>query len=152
MVRLFFVLLGFLLVPTSCSLSGSSSEAKAKKGPADNSFCLVCHADFEEEELASVHQEVGVGCEACHGPSYDHSSDEGHLTPPDRMFPKEEINPYCMKCHGEADLAEEESHGELLKAPPGGPPCTQCHGEHRIRNRIRKWDKKTGKLLWAEGG
>jgi len=29
--------------------------------------------------------------------------------------------------------------------------CTDCHGNHKIPERQRKWDKETGKLIWRDG-
>ncbi len=126
------------------------SKAQAPE-PADNSFCLVCHMDFEDEELTAIHRRVGVGCEKCHGPSYDHSSDEDHLTPPDIMYPKGKINSFCMTCHKEKDLAELEEHDEVLADKSGEIVCVDCHGKHRKRIRERRWNKRTGELIWSEG-
>lgn len=130
---------------------------------ADNSYCLVCHINLEEEELVDIHLPVGVGCETCHGMSDDHSADEDSLTPPEIMWPKERINPRCMTCHSRDQMLEDEtaamSHRKMFlrweepkKAEPGEKYCTQCHGEHAIRNRTREWDKETGKLLKQTGG
>ncbi|MCL4193272.1 MAG: cytochrome c family protein, partial [Thermoguttaceae bacterium] len=46
--------------------------AGAKPEPAGNSYCYVCHANYEEEELTAIHHAVGVGCETCHGMSMKH--------------------------------------------------------------------------------
>jgi hypothetical protein len=130
---------------------------------ADNSFCLVCHVNLEEEELVDVHLPVGVGCELCHGLSDDHSQDEDSLAPPEVMWPKARINRRCMTCHPRNELfAEKEAaraHRKFFdrlesldKAKPGEKYCTQCHGKHGIRNRTRIWEKETGKLLKRSGG
>ncbi len=29
--------------------------------------------------------------------------------------------------------------------------CTDCHGEHRLKVRTRRWDKETGKLVSDDG-
>ena len=130
---------------------------------ADNSYCLVCHVNLEEEELVDIHLPVGVGCETCHGMSDDHSADEDGLTPPEIMWHKERINPRCMTCHSRDQMLEDKtaamSHRQVFlrweepkKAEPGEKYCTQCHGEHTIRHRTREWDKETGKLLKQTGG
>ena len=130
---------------------------------ADNSYCLVCHVNLEEEELVDIHLPVGVGCETCHGFSDDHSSDEDGLTAPEIMWSKERINPRCMTCHPREDMLKDKtaalSHRKLFQrwdkpktAEPGEKYCVECHGEHRLRHRTRVWDKETGKLLKQSGG
>lgn len=130
---------------------------------ADNSYCLVCHVNLEEEELVDIHLPVGVGCETCHGLSDDHSADEDSMTPPEIMWGKARINPRCMSCHSREELLEDktaaEPHREMFqrweepaKSEPGEKYCIQCHGKHRISNRTREWDQETGKLLKRSGG
>ena len=117
-----------------------------KKAPLiDNSRCYVCHINFEEEMLVRSHAwSGGAGCEKCHGASDDHCGDENHETPPDIMYAKEKIAAACWECHPE------------VKPPKGFKPtvaedakkvCTECHGQHRIEKRIRKWDRVTRKLV-----
>jgi len=124
---------------------------------------LVCHINLEEEELVDIHRPMGVGCETCHGLSDAHSSDEDNLTAPDIMWAKNRINSRCMTCHLRKELLASEdggdSHQETLarwddpkNADEGEKYCTECHGEHRIRNRTRIWHKETGKLLKQTGG
>ncbi len=111
---------------------------------ADNSRCFVCHLNYDEEVFVRWHAWGGVGCEKCHGPSDDHCGDEGHETAPDIMYSKESMPAACWECHPE------------VKPPRGYKPatpedakkaCTDCHGNHRLPERIRHWDKKTRKLL-----
>ncbi len=145
------------------------SDAAATATPAQkvaasfvaNSFCLACHLDFDEEELALEHEILGIGCERCHGESYRHRSDEANITPPEIMYPKERINPSCMMCHPRQDLRGRKDHQPILEAglstfeeatPVGNdakPYCTDCHGtKHRVmRVRTTYWDKATGALL-----
>ncbi|MFW5693381.1 MAG: cytochrome c3 family protein, partial [Thermoguttaceae bacterium] len=123
-----------------------------KPEPADNSYCYVCHANYQEEELAKSHMAVGVGCELCHGMSDEHSADEDGLTPPEIMWPKEWINVTCMECHPRAALVKQDGHHEFLNEPFPDEVCSDCHGEkHRLKVRTRVWDKKTGKLLQCDG-
>ncbi|HON09051.1 MAG TPA: multiheme c-type cytochrome, partial [Verrucomicrobiota bacterium] len=71
--------------------SVSTQEQKKPKTkypgpPADNSRCLVCHANFEDEKLTAAHLKANVGCIVCHLECDSHCVDEDNLTPPDRMF------------------------------------------------------------------
>ena len=105
-------------------------------GPvADNSRCYICHINFGEDQLASIHAKADIGCERCHGASDAHCSDEDNITPPDIMYPAEKINSFCKSCHPNATLGKGKKY------------CTECHGEHRLSHRTRKWDKSTGKLI-----
>jgi hypothetical protein len=134
-----------------CPAPGPDQKAETKE-PADNSYCYACHANYQEEKLSRVHEVVGVGCETCHGPSIKHSGDEDNLIPPDKMFPKSEIDAYCMTCHEKPKLLKREDHRDFFKKPAPGETCTNCHGEkHRLKVRTRVWDKKTRQLLKDDG-
>ena len=104
----------------------------------------------ENLELVSRH---GVGCELCHGMSDTHSEDEDSLVPPEIMYPKAAITPFCMDCHKKGDLVQEENHEGLFSDKPvQDKSCSECHGKkHRLKVRTRKWDKATGKLTWYDG-
>ena len=119
---------------------------------ADNSFCYVCHMNYDGEELARIHEQVGVGCAKCHGPSFEHSSDENNITPPDIMFPKERVNLACMECHSKDNIAGQVAHQPFLsRSTTDEAYCTDCHGsKHSIAVRTVRWDKTTGKLLKPE--
>ncbi len=139
----------------------SAPEKKAASSFVANSFCLACHLDFDEEELALKHEILGIGCERCHGESFRHRSDEANITPPEIMYPKERINPSCMSCHPRHDIRDTKDHQPILEAglssfeeaTPVGENvkkyCTDCHGsKHRVmRVRTVYWDKATGALL-----
>jgi hypothetical protein len=133
-------------------------------GPADNSRCFVCHANFdsEEEKLTLVHAQAGIGCVRCHGESSAHSTDEDGLTAPDRMFRKSRIRFNCLGCHDWVKLVASDKRRATLAQSSAIPDhqavldgtaldkkfCTDCHGaEHRLSHRTRIWDKETGKLL-----
>jgi len=121
--------------PSLSRRPGSSvGNPTAKTDVADNSRCYVCHANYDGEQLVTMHAAKNVGCETCHGASDDHCGDEGHLTPPDMMYAKEDINAMCRTCHASSN----EQY------------CTDCHGNHRLPHRTRQWDKKTHKLISAE--
>lgn len=102
---------------------------------ADNSRCHVCHINYEDEELAVTHARAGVGCERCHGASDAHCSDEDNITPPDIMYPADKLNSFCKSCHPDGKLGGGKKY------------CTDCHGQHRLGYRTRKWDKETGELV-----
>lgn len=113
-----------------------SNESDASSGPvADNSRCYVCHINFDGEALTVMHAKGDVGCEDCHGASNAHCSDEDNITPPDKMFAKAVINDFCKGCHPDGKLSAGKNY------------CTECHGEHRMEHRTRRWDKKTGELI-----
>lgn len=145
--------------PGASRPSTSIKPVRAKAPtPADNSYCLVCHANLKNEPLAHKHQRVGVGCRTCHGESDKHSSDENNVTPPDIMYSKARIAGACATCHAPAGLLRTDRrlrlplHARSL-APSGATPkyCTDCHGAHRLPVRTRRWDKDTGKLIKDDG-
>jgi len=122
--------------------------------PADNSFCYVCHLNFQTETFVTTHGAAGVGCEACHGETLDHADDEDHVTPPDVMYTKAQVNASCTtdECHGEAAMKKEIGHRPFYAgAEATREHCTDCHGKHRLEKRQRKWNKTTRKLIWRDG-
>jgi hypothetical protein len=126
--------------------------AAPKPEPADNSYCYVCHANYQGEKLTKAHQPAGVGCEKCHGTSVKHSGDEDGLTPPEKMYAKLQVNAFCMTCHEKPKLTKLDDHKDFFKDPQPGETCDNCHGEkHRMAVRTRIWDKVTGKLLKDDG-
>ena len=149
-------LLAWLGSPGACGEPPSSAAGEAapaaKPEPADNSYCFVCHVNYEGEKLTKGHQLAGVGCEKCHGPSIKHSGDEDGLTPPDKMFAKVDVNPFCMSCHEKEKLLKRDEHKDFFKELQPDETCGDCHSEkHRLPVRTRVWDRKTGKLLKDDG-
>ena len=129
-------------------LGSSGPRVAVADGPADNSRCHVCHINYEDEELAVDHAKKGIGCESCHGPSDAHCDDENNATPPQRMFPKAKVKPFCMQCHRRAKLVREPTHKPVLAGTATTKKhCTDCHGDHVMGERTVRWDKTTGKLL-----
>jgi hypothetical protein len=113
-----------------------TEELSSPTGPvADNSRCHVCHINYEGEELVFIHSQANISCEQCHGASDAHCSDEDNITPPDIMYPANKINSSCKSCHPDGKLSGGKKY------------CTDCHGEHRLSYRTRKWDKTTGELI-----
>lgn len=131
--------------------AGKEAEPSARSG-ADNSACYVCHANYKEEPFAQRHAKASVGCAKCHGESRPHQANEENTTPPDVMFPPEEIAPFCAKCHethnapAAAVIARWQQRCPK-KANPKAILCTDCHGEHRLRIRTVRWDRRTRKLI-----
>jgi len=117
-------------------------------GPvADNSRCHVCHINYADEALAFVHARADISCEQCHGPSDAHCSDEDNITPPDIMYPVAKINPSCTGCHSKEKIDIAVHKGVLTYTGTREGCCTECHGEHRLEHRTRRWDKATGVLI-----
>jgi hypothetical protein len=123
-------------------------ELDSLPGPlADNSRCHACHANFKNEALTSVHAQANIGCTRCHGASDAHRSDEDTVTPPDVMFPKAKITSFCTGCHTGDPMNIPAHQAVLTQADPPKSYCTDCHGEHRLNYRTRKWDKTTRNLI-----
>lgn len=110
---------------------------------ADNSRCFVCHVNYAQEEIAVVHARQDMACAHCHGESDEHIADEswasgGNGTAPDKIYTKEQVNPFCMGCHPGSKLPE-KTHGILFTNPPSDKHCTDCHGDHLLKERKTKW-------------
>jgi len=140
-------------LPSSMPEESNGEDAEEEEPEwADNSYCYVCHLNYEGEELTQDHEIAGVGCETCHGTSERHSADEDGITPPEVMFPKDKINPYCMTCHGSADIEHIDKHKPIIEKDPSDTHvCTDCHGKHNMAVRTRIWDKETGELISDDG-
>ncbi len=130
-------------------------EEEASEAHVANRACYVCHANYEEELLATLHTAQGIGCLTCHGESFAHRNDENNTTPPDIMWSLEAIGPTCQTCHETHDAPAAlvvdtwlERRGS--RADPELVVCTDCHGEHRMRVRTIRWDRDTGELLDRE--
>ena len=125
-------------------------EPAAKR--AENQPCFVCHVNYTREELVFTHAAQNVGCVDCHGDSFAHRNDENNTTPPDTMYPSENIDKACKECHETHDVPAAAVVAHWLKRYPKKPMpklivCTDCHGAHRLKLRTVRWDKKTRKLL-----
>jgi hypothetical protein len=163
-----FMLSGLLVFAAGCSpekqaedvsVDEPATEEVAEKTFTANIFCAACHYAFGDEELAKAHEEVGIGCERCHGESERHRSDEDNVTPPEIMFPKDKINPTCMMCHPRHEIKHVPAHEILLAgaktifdsdSEDAGSQmyCTTCHAkDHRINVRTIRWNKATGEIL-----
>ena len=126
----------------------SSTSAPPKK----RLICYDCHANYLEEPIAVAHAKENITCVKCHGESTAHSNDEENITPPNRMYPAARIDSMCRECHE----THEASARKIIacwqkrcpqKTDPSQLVCTDCHGEHRLKNRTVHWDKSTGQLI-----
>ncbi|HEY5565154.1 MAG TPA: cytochrome c3 family protein, partial [Rhodothermia bacterium] len=111
--------------------------------PAEASTCLACHGDasfvaqhVEGEDLErvlayenSIHGEM-TECADCH---------EGHLVfptdDPRSVVSRMNVSATCAECHAEvAEHYERSEHAKALATNfAQAPACTDCHGEHNIR-------------------
>ncbi len=119
---------------------------------ADNSACLVCHGNFQDESMVAAHAKENIGCAKCHGSSLAHRNDEDNVTAPDKMYASARIDKACRECHEEHTASPRKVIAMFqarfpANADPKKVSCTDCHGEHRLKNRSVRWDKETGKLL-----
>jgi len=125
-------------------LVAASDEVQRRKEAEDavlksNSPCMVCHIDFDEEELTVQHRKADVTCAACHGPCLEHMDDEMAATRPDRLFGRAEVDGMCRQCHGEhkdQEAVDAFFHEWQGRRRPNGQLitkssiCTDCHGRH----------------------
>jgi hypothetical protein len=133
-------------------------EDKPKKptGPmADNTACYVCHGNYDEEELVLIHAKEEVGCIDCHEESFAHRDDEDNVTPPDKMYWPERIDPACQECHDTHDVSARDVLTRWKERCPEKTEaskivCTDCHGHHRLPKRQVRWNKKTGELIFEK--
>ncbi len=119
-------------------------------GPvADNSLCHVCHINYEIEELAVTHARNNIGCAKCHGPSEKHRADEDSVVGPDIMYSMARINASCMAvgCHPRDEIDNPNHKNITDDLAADKTYCTNCHGDHLLSHRTRRWNKDTGELL-----
>lgn len=138
---------------------GPKKEALKPGGKphADNTACLVCHGNYQDEPLAQWHAAANIGCVKCHGASTAHRNDEDHRTPPDIMYAADGIDRACEKCHATHDAPARKvlvrwQEKCPAKTHPRDVVCTDCHGEHRLKFRSYWWDKKTGAVITPKDG
>jgi len=129
--------------------------ADSKKPHADNSACFVCHGNFQEERMVTVHAAEDIGCMKCHGASLAHRNDEDNVTAPDKMYSRGRIDNACRQCHEDHTASPRKVIAMFQErfprnADPKKIVCTDCHGEHRLKVRSVRWDKDSGKLLKSD--
>lgn len=125
-------------------------------GHAQDSSCVACHRDMEDETLTppvedwltSVHKEAGVGCESCHGGDPSIDDVEAMATDDYTGVPAvKEIPELCGSCHSDPDkmrkynlrvdeyeLFRRSGHGRALyeRGDTKVATCVSCHGSHDI--------------------
>ena len=125
-------------------LSEGQGDTLPAAGPvADNSRCHHCHLNYMDEDLALVHARANIGCADCHGNCDAHIADEswasgGNGTPPEIMYPREKVNPFCLTCHPRDEI-DPLLHESFLAGTAKEKYCTDCHGDHRLPERKCKW-------------
>lgn len=159
----FWVLGGQEGVGDGASESIKEPKIKYPGAPAYNGRCYVCHINFEDEKLAATHFRANVGCVICHGESDSHCTDEDNITAPERLYPnKGRIRLLCLRCHDWRSLIESDKDKKSLKEPPDHKAvlegsnkdkkfCLDCHGEHKLAHRTRRWNKRTRELIERDG-
>jgi hypothetical protein len=137
-----------------CFADESQAEKPDDEKPGGNSKCYVCHPGLKTEDITTIHLDMGITCDLCHGPSIEHMHDEMLMTKPDLLFGRAEVQKMCSNpmCHrpgadrrvyGRADhknqAAVKAFHEKWLhRVRPNGrfitmkAVCTDCHGTHNI--------------------
>lgn len=129
------------------------TSATDVKLTADNMACYVCHANMKTDRLVIVHGlNLDIGCVTCHGESTDHRNDENNITPPDTMYPRDEIDSNCIECHREHDVPPKDVLARWQERCPDTTNfkdivCTDCHFHHRLKQRVVRWNKRTKELI-----
>lgn len=128
--------------------------------------CFSCHSTGPvslSADEAIVPHEVGVRCEACHGPSAAHARDPAKVRPlnPGRL-PADRLNALCGNCHRMPAGPEETPdlrnpwnarHQPLLLAASacfqrsqGRLTCLTCHSPHApLEHNVAAYDKACGR-------
>ena len=125
-------------------LLDDDDEAGSSEPVAENDRCFVCHMNYHDEKIAVTHAWADIGCADCHGDSDEHIADEswasgGNGTPPDTMFTRNKVNPFCMDCHSKDTLDEDQHKAVFVKSKKKRKVCTDCHGDHRLAHRTCEW-------------
>ena len=119
----------------------AGADAGHASSAADNSECLICHMDFKAELISARHERERIRCTDCHGPSLAHGDDEMNITPPDKLFGRAEVVPFCKTCH--RSHKKGKAYDDFVKKwhsrrRPNGrmilddSVCTDCHGNHAV--------------------
>ena len=112
--------------------------------------CFSCHSTGPltlASDNAILPRELGVRCEACHGPAAAHAADPSHIQMPDpRKLTADDMNRVCGNCHRMPAAAGDATnlqnpwnarHQPLLLAASrcfresgGRLNCISCHSPH----------------------
>lgn len=106
----------------------------------DNDFCLSCHLMVEPYELFAESAHQGLGCKACHKPTFAARSQMALtqiIENPDTILTHAEVsNEKCASCHIEGDperwetIANSAGHRVHLESDDpalDGLMCVECH-------------------------
>jgi hypothetical protein len=131
------------------------TESALTEAEAKNATCYVCHANYEQEPLAQWHSKNEIGCTNCHGESIAHKNDENNQTPPDTMYPTNEIDKACRKCHTNHDIQPEEVVLRWQQHTGNKKTiglCEICHESHDVpaADVVRKWQKQSGQKVYEK--
>jgi len=160
-------LIGCICVLAVCFADEPQAEKPDDEKPDGNSKCYVCHPILKTEEITTVHLDIGITCDECHGPSIEHMHDEMLMTKPDLLFGRSEVqnmcsNPMCHKpgddrlIYGQKDHKDQAAvktfHEKWLnRVRPNGrfitlnAVCTDCHGTHNI---VKDMEAESGEQKW----
>ncbi len=161
--RCLYLSMACLLVATFAGGFQVLQESAAKENA--NMICFVCHVDLQKEKITTVHLEIGLTCQKCHGATTEHMHDETLMTKPDVLWGRAEVNEMCSRpsCHAPGqgrDFYTFEDHANpaaveaflqdwVGKRRPNGRTiasdsvCTDCHGTHNI-------DRQSGRQTMEE--
>jgi len=119
------------------SLSGSvvsqaASLASLPSGSAGAQACLECHSPIQQTLNSTVHQQVGVQCENCHGPAANHAAND--YDPTTRPV-VDYAGTLCGTCHTgpqhptypEWQASAHATVVEDLNPPDRIDSCGRCH-------------------------
>ncbi|MHC4331226.1 MAG: cytochrome c3 family protein [Planctomycetota bacterium] len=123
-----------------------ASAAATTEAAAENMACFVCHANYRDEFIAQRHAKADVGCVNCHGDSFAHRNDENNTTPPETMYPAEQIDPFCQGCHDAHDIPPKKIIARWIKQKAKKPnaTCEGCHKEDDVppEKVVARWKER----------
>ncbi len=99
------------------NLGGSIVGQSIAQGPssfAGAQACLECHTPIQQILNRTVHAQVGVECENCHGPAANHAAND--YDPVSRPRVDTAINS-CARCHNDPSAS-----WTISSQPPGNTP------------------------------
>lgn len=124
-----FLLVRHAIVPKSFGQYGHYRAAaleEIRSRPisfAGRETCEACHDEVAKTKHAGKH--AGVGCEACHGPSFKHTEDPSGVP-----AMKPDPRTLCVRCH-EAGPAKPKTFPQIVsKEHAGDTSCIECHQPH----------------------
>jgi len=160
-------LIAFLCVLAMCFAGQPQAQKPDSEKAGGNSKCYVCHPVLKTEDITTIHLDMGITCDQCHGDSIEHMHDEMLMTKPDLLFGRSEVqkmcsNPMCHKPGDDRRIYGREDHKNqpavkafhekwLNRVRPNGrfitlkAVCTDCHGTHNI---VRDLEAESEEKKW----